>query len=277
MGINRKKITFEEREQLLKELKIYGYCIVPQYIEPESVVEIKQRLFDFWEEDKAYGGRPEGDDDNLFVYNLHCKDMMFIDLISFEDLHEIFMRKLNDPYYRFLPADVPNYYLSAFQARSSGNKLDLHIDTIVPFPGERTTMMQMAFVLEDQNENNGCTTVVPGSHLSGEFTDREMKNIKPIIAQAGDLVIWDSRLWHGTLDNHSGESRWLLLALWVMWWIKPYFDILSLPEEFYSQLDDRQKQLLGFCCIPPINEDERINTKCGYETLRPSVSDYKRN
>jgi ectoine hydroxylase-related dioxygenase (phytanoyl-CoA dioxygenase family) len=277
MDIIRKRITLEEREQLLKELKVYGYCIVPQYIKPESVINIRERLLEFWEEDKTYEGRPERDANDLRVYNLHYKDKMFIDLISFEDLHGIFMEKLNDPYYRFLPADVPNYYLHSFNARSSGKKLDLHIDSNIPFPGERTMMMQMAFVLEDQNEDNGCTLVVPGSHLSGEFTDREMKNIKPIIAQAGDLVIWDSRLWHGTLENKSGESRWSLIALWAMWWIKPFFDTLSLPEEIYSLLDDRQKQLLGFCCIPPVNEDERINTKCGYETLRSSVSDYKRN
>jgi ectoine hydroxylase-related dioxygenase (phytanoyl-CoA dioxygenase family) len=135
--------------------------------------------------------------------------------------------------------------------------------------------MQFAFVLEDTDEMNGCTVVIPGSHQSGEYTDRDMKKRLPVTAKAGDLICWDSRLWHGTLPNKSNRSRWVLMATLGMWWIKPSMDITrNLPEKIYSGLTNRQKVLLGYCSIPPINEFERTNTKCGHDFIKPTVSDY---
>ena len=185
------------------------------------------------------------------------------------------MAKLNDPYYRFLPPDTPNYILNYYNARSSGLALDLHIDSQVPNPGEFTWAMQVVFMLDDMNEENGCTVVVPGSHLSGRYTDREFMNVKHLNAKAGDLVIWDSRLWHGTTENKTGAARWALIATMTQWWVKQSMDITrSLPEDIYQKLSNEQKALLGFCSIPPVDDKIRINTKCGYDFLKPSVKDY---
>jgi ectoine hydroxylase-related dioxygenase (phytanoyl-CoA dioxygenase family) len=275
MSISHRTISTTEREQILKELRVYGYCVVEKLIDAETVNELKQQVDKFWGDGASYKGVPNRDTYDKIVYNLQNKAKIFIDLLNIDDLHTVLMPKLNDPYYRFLPPDVPNYYLHYYNARSSGERLELHIDSHVPFTGERAIVMQSAFLLDDHNEGNGCTIVVPGSHLSGEFTDRELKNVKPVIAQAGDVVLWDSRLWHGTLENTTKASRWSLVATWGMWWIKPAMDITrGLPEEIYCQLDERQKQLLGYCCIPPANEKDRINTKSGYDALLPLVRDY---
>jgi hypothetical protein len=273
--IAHRTIEKVEREQILKELLAYGYCIIEHFIESSTVELLKERVQVLWEQSACFKGVPERDKDDRIIYNLQNKDRLFIDLLSLDDLHAVLMPKLNDPFYRFLPPDVPNYYLQYYNARSSGQKLDLHIDSYIPFPGKRTILMQTAFLLDDHHERNGCTVAVPGSHLSGEFTDRELENVEPIIAKGGDLVLWDSRLWHGTLANETRESRWSLIATWGMWWIKPIMDITrGLSEEIYARLDERQKQLLGFCCMPPQDETQRINTKCGYDSLLPSVHDY---
>jgi hypothetical protein len=276
MTINYRAMGSGEQEQYLKELLVYGYCVVKQYTDPKTVTFLKDKVDKLWGQGAVYEGVPDRDAEDRIVYNLQNKDKAFVDLLSGAGLHEILMPKLNDPYYRFLSADVPNYYLHYYNARSSGQQLDLHIDSHMPFPGKRTAIMQTAFLLDDHNRDNGCTVVVPGSHLSGEFTDRELDNVKSVVAEAGDVVIWDSRLWHGTLENTSRQSRWSLVATWGMWWIKPAMDITrGLPGEVYAQLDDRQKQMLGFCCIPPVDESERINTKTGYDALRPLVDDYR--
>ena len=183
--------------------------------------------------------------------------------------------KLNDPHYRFLPDSVPNYVLQYYNARSSGQKLDLHIDSHIPFIGEFTNMMQFVFLLQDSDTENGCTVVVPGSHKSGTFTDRDLKNVQPLTGKAGDLIFWDSRLWHGTLENITGRSRWALIATIGMWWVKPSMDIVrSMNDDIYRQCTDQQKQLLGFCAVPPTDPLQRNNTKCGYDFLKPSVKDY---
>ena len=77
-------------------------------------------------------------------------------------------------------------------------------------------------------------------------------------------------------EPRDDEGR-ALIATFSRWWVKQAMNMTrSLPEEIYQSLTDRQKQMLGFCAIPPADEFTRINTKCGYEALLPSVADYYR-
>ena len=39
-------------------------------------------------------------------------------------------------------------------------------------------------------------------------------------------------------------------------------------KRIYKKCNNLQKQILGFCSIPPINEKLRINTKSGYNILK---------
>lgn len=274
-----RKILQKETEQHLKNLRIYGYTQVHQFIDPKTVKRAKDLVEKYYKETKRSlkikGGRADPKIDGKGVFNLQNKDKFFIDILDHPFLRTVLMAKLNDPYYRFLPPDVPNYILGYYNARSSGSKLDLHIDSYFPAPGEISWAVQMGIPLEDHTLENGCTVIVPGSHLIGSYTDRNFENAKPLLSKAGDLLLWDSRTWHGTINNISGKSRWTLLSTFTMWWIKQIMDITrGLPDEIYKTLSDRQKQLLGFCAIPPKNEFERINTKAGYDALLPSVKDY---
>jgi ectoine hydroxylase-related dioxygenase (phytanoyl-CoA dioxygenase family) len=268
-----------EYEQHLRRLNAYGYTVVSAFMDAQVVQGLKRLVDSCWQGvcHEQYRGRPERDVQDKVVYNLQNKNKVFIDLLVCSFVQRLCMEKLNDRYYRFILPEKPNYILSYYNARSSGSKLDLHIDSYVPNPGPWCTAIQISFLLDDANESNGCTVVVPGSHRSGEYTDRGLEDLVPVIARAGDIVIWDSRLWHGTTENATGASRWALIATMTQWWVKQSMDIpRSLPEEIYLQLSDEQKALLGFCAIPPRDERERINTKCGYDFLKPSVADYFR-
>ena len=275
-----RKVSADEEIQALKELDTYGYAHVPGYLLPEVKDLLLGYTNQYYEQINhdgkvEYAGVPSRDKDDKILYNLQNKHKIYIDLLGTDLVRAIAMRKLNDEYYRFLPTDKPNYTLHYYNARSSGQKLDLHVDSVIPYLGDRCYNMQFAFCLEDHLPENGCTTVVPGSHKSGRYTDRELKHLHYVHAKAGDLVCWDSRLWHGTAENKSKRSRWSLIATVGMWWMKPSMDIPRiLPQEIYQQLSDEQKQLLGYCALPPRNEFERNNTKCGYEFLKPSVQDY---
>ena len=50
------------------------------------------------------------------------------------------------------------------------------------------------------------------------------------------------------------------------WWIKPQFDIpRALPDQIKEQLSQKEKAVLGFCTIPPLNETERLDIKQSIE------------
>jgi len=275
-----REVSAGEEAQIIKEVETYGYSCVKGYLTASTVRALLARVKEGYERinrgaKMRYAGVPSRDKDDKILYSVYNLDRMFLDILVTRTVRAIAMNKLNDVHYRFLPPEVPNYILLYYNARSSGAKLDLHIDSHIPFSGSRTIMMQFVCLLEDADEANGCTVVVPGSHRSAEYTDRGLDKVYPLAGKAGDLICWDSRLWHGTCANASNRLRWALIATLGMWWIKPSMDIVrSVSEEIYRGCSNEQKQLLGFCSIPPASPLERVNTKCGYEFLRPSIKDY---
>ena len=275
-----REVNSDEQERAIRELEVYGYSTIKNYLTATTTNKLlaltNANYLKLNQSAKVeYAGVPARDKDDKILYNLHNVDSIFVDILTTPLVRTIARQKLTDLYYRFLPSDLPNHVLTYYNARSSGLKLDLHIDSHIPFQGKFTNMMQFAFLLEDSNESNGCTVVVPGSHKSGEYTDREIEKKYPLAGKAGDLIFWDSRLWHGALENKSKQSRWALIATMGMWWMKPSMDIVrGMNDKIYKKCTNEQKQLLGFCSIPPINPIERNNTKCGYDFLKPSVKDY---
>jgi hypothetical protein len=268
-------------QQNIKEIDNYGYLKIENFLTKEGVSYLLNQINIRFDEINSkgkikYKGTPDRDVNDKILYSVYNINHCFIELLTSQVIRQIAMHKLNDEYYQFLPPNVPNYILSYYNARSSGDKLEMHIDSYIPFlSSQKTNVIQIAILLEDTNIENGCTVVVPGSHNSGKYSDREFSNIKPVMGKAGDLIIWDSRLWHGTLANKTGKSRWALIATLSQWWCKQSVDIVrNIDNSIYQKCSDEQKQLLGFCSIPPKDEFSRNNTKCGYDFLKKNVDDY---
>ena len=255
------------------EIQVFGFSLVKKLITPSITKNLLLKVKKYYKEGitdvSKFKGLPDRDKKYMRVYNLPNKDKLFIDLISEKQIEKILKPLINDKYYRFLPDNVPNYILNSFSARSSGYSLDLHIDSMIPFQGNFPISILSLFVLEDMHTKNGATVVVPGSHQSGKYTNRDLKNVKVIEAESGDVLFMDSRTWHGTKENETKKSRWLINALFSQWWLKQQIDIVkSIPKNIFYKLSNKQKQILGFCSIPPLSELDRINTKCGYDFLK---------
>lgn len=261
----------------INEIKKKGFVKIKKFISLKEASKLKNLVIK--ESNhlaiKNYNGVPKRDSEDRILYNLQNKNFAFIKLISKKKILDIAKYFLNDPYYRFIKKTKPNFNLLYYNARSSGKELPLHIDCYLPFKGDKTNMMQFVILLDNSNIENGCTKVVPKSHLTGKFSNRKTNKIEPLIGNVGDLIIWDSRIWHGTYKNTVKKSRWALVATFGCWWLKPSMDITrSLPNLIYKKCNKLQKQILGFCAIPPKDEFERINTKTGYKDLKKKVSDY---
>ena len=273
-----------DNQQNIKEIDYYGFVKIDNFLTKEGVNYllklINRRFKEINRNGKIkYKGTPDRDSNDSIVYSIYNVNHCFIELLTSPIIRKIAIHKLNDEYYRFLPSDVPNYILSYYNARSSGDQLALHIDSYFPFLSiKKTNFLQIAILLEDTTIENGCTIVAPGSHNSGKYCDREFEKTKPLTGKAGDLIIWDSRLWHGTLANKTGKSRWVLIATLSQWWCKQSVDIVrNIDNSIYQQCSDEQKQLLGFCSIPSVDEFSRNNIKCGYDFLKKNVYDYFKN
>ena len=98
----------------------------------------------------------------------------------------------------------------------------------VPAPYADAVMHVTAiFMLSPFTEETGGTLVVPGSHRSsvnpsGETeVDRDSPYPTEInaIGEAGDVLLFDSRLWHSVAPNNSDRPRTAVIARYAPWWL----------------------------------------------------------
>lgn len=270
----------DELKRYIASVERDGYAYVPQAYTGDEVGDALERI-KYWYE-KTLSGQsdrmPRLNKGQPMVYNLQSKDILFIRMMLGNEIVGAMLKHfLNDQWFTSLPEGEPNYILRSFLARSSDYQMPMHIDSFVPYTGSHVFIMQCSILLEDQSEENGCTVLVPGSHLSDQYAPQEsFDNAVSIEAKAGDLVFWDSRIWHGARKNDSGGTRWAMIATFCRWWIKQAFDIPgNLPQEIYDQLTETEKAVLGYCSVPYDDETFGIDMKRSFDLLPKKVEDYR--
>ena len=82
---------------------------------------------------------------------------------------------------------------------------------------------------------------------------------KEIQATAGSIAIMDANLIHTGSAAKYG-SRWTIFNLFSHWHVKPYFDYPSIFSDSVDNFSEYTKKLLHFYSIPPLDENDRINT-----------------
>ena len=267
-------------QPVIEKLERDGYCRIHEVFGPDVVERMLGSLL-LWHE-KTRGALsanvPYLNRDHPMVYNLQNKDYEFLGvLLGCPLIEELLIHFLNDAWYKQIPPTEPNYILRSYLGRSSTYAMPIHIDSFIPYVGSHVISMQVGIVLEDQTVDNGCTVVVPGSHLSGRYADQAaLQRAVPIESQAGDVVFWDSRLWHATTENKTGKTRWAVIATFARWWMKQAFNIpQNIPQAIYSKMTAKEKAILGFCSLPYNDESEGIDMKRGYESLLDDVEGYR--
>ncbi len=268
------------KSNAIEDIKKHGYCHLKSVFPAARILEAKVRVESLHKEDIVIDDQktPFLNRGHQVLYNVQNRDYNLLDLlIGNIQIQEILVKCLNDTWYQAIPKGKPNYILRGYSARASGpEQMPLHIDSFIPNHGPEISVMQVAVPLDSQNTENGCTIAVPGSHQSNRYaTQADLKDAIPIESEPGDVIIWDSRLWHGALGNISNSSRWALIGTFSRWWIKQNYEITrTLRQEIYEQLSDEQKVVMGYASMPPRNEHDRVDMKGGYEMLKLRVADY---
>lgn len=177
----------------IEKLETEGYCKIPRIYSQEEVKKALDLVLE-WQvrtEDAQSANVPFLNRDHPLVYNLQNKDIYFLELIfSKPIIQEILMYFLNDKWFKQILSQYPNYILRSYLGRSSNDGLPMHIDSFIPYKGAHPLAMQVAIILEDQNQQNGCTVLIPGSHKSGEYANQEVfEKAIPLESKSGDVVI----------------------------------------------------------------------------------------
>jgi ectoine hydroxylase len=110
--------------------------------------------------------------------------------------------------------------------------------------------VKLAYFLTDVSEpGRGNFVVLPGSHMRNAIArppddDNDLPGATPILARAGDAVMFDRRLWHMRSPNRSRLTRKALFYAYTYRWIRPRDDLHVRPE-LLELVTPVRAQLLG--------------------------------
>lgn len=116
-----------------------------------------------------------------------------------------------------------------------------------PWP-PRPQGMNFAWALDEFTSDNGATEVIPGSHLANDLDPSSFDDVaEPLIAPAGTLIVFESRLMHRTGCNRSNDSRAGLFGFYT----RPIYRtqenwFLSLDKEVTESASEELLVLLGY-------------------------------
>lgn len=90
------------------------------------------------------------------------------------------------------------------------------------FPGA-PVLVNTVYILQDVDEVNGGTLIIPGSHRLQSVTDGTFGEVPPPInleAKAGSIMLMDGRVLHGGAVNRSDRLRYIITNSVVRPWIR---------------------------------------------------------
>lgn len=195
------------------------------------------------------------------IYNLHNKDKVFKKFIDHKSIIGIVKEALSVGSFN----NDEKIALRQTAARNpmKGYAQQLHNDSRVS--GSKNPMIiQVVWLLDDFNKDNGATRVVPKSHLKNSFPEENKKypNEKFLTGKKGSVILFDASMWHGSAKKTSNQERWCMIFSYSRWFLKPSFDFnKNTPIKIYNKLSSYQKELLGFKFNPPKDEFTRRSAR----------------
>lgn len=275
-----------------RNLDAFGYTVHENFIPPEQVAALRERVLEQAEmeleagvasisasghagKDRHYGGRDETAlPISQQVGFLPNKGAEFRALMH----HPIALA-----YARHVFREVPFNIVSqsALMLRNGGKRQVLHADQQAwPFATPVPVMINVTVALSDYEADMGATNVVPGSHRFPS-PDLDMPHeeaaasigsaLLPMVCKAGDALVFESRTWHCQGDSVSDKLRLGIGSVYGMHMVKPQdFYPAIIHDSVYDHLSEEDKDMLGFTVhyeyggrIGPRNvHDLRANTNC---------------
>lgn len=248
-GVNLPSPT-KNVQQGLQDIQKYGLAIVPAVLSGDALNRTREALYRAADSDRARGREQKfsldyaEDDSNQRVWNVLSRDPLFEDL-AFHEIAIAYAKNVLG-----WPALLGN--ISANITGPGGGEMVLHADQIfVPEPWcQEPQGINVAWCIDDFTEKNGATRFVPGSHKLNRAPREDEAQIDtvPIEAEAGSIVIFESRVWHKTGNNTSnGQTRAGIFS----WYTKPIYRpqenwFLSLKPEIRQFASEDALTLLGY-------------------------------
>jgi hypothetical protein len=242
-----------EREASARSLQVEGWAHLPAAFPQQLVAAVTRDLT------SAYAQCRDIQTANGLerivegtAHHLPCFARTFLDLLDRISFAEIFEAYFGGPF-------ILNSYGAVINLPDQPSYVsNIHRD-IRTFSGSLPLMLNMLVMLDPFTVENGATYLLPGSHLCAERPKDEEFYAKAAraVGTAGDVVLWNSNLWHAAGRNTTATARRALTLTWTKPFIKQQLDYpRALGYDVVATLSDRLKQFLGYYARVPATIDE---------------------
>ncbi len=132
----------------------------------------------------------------------------------------------------------------AYGWHQDNNRMNLDLETT---PQPRVSVKVGYFLTDLPRAGMGNLAVVPGSHLAARPDTagaEPPEGAVEIIADAGDAVLFDRRLWHAASTNTSDRTRTFVTYGYSYRWLRPKSAMQH--DDLFGRVDPIRRQLLGW-------------------------------
>lgn len=210
-------------DEHVREIALTGFTVLRHVVPYAEVQAVRESVASTVEEEAGYS--PEGVG---FLATILNHDASMIPFLRNERLLGLVQRMVGPfPHVSFASAiiNAPGNRRGKWHADWPFNQ---EIAGHVPAPYPDAIMhLTTLWMLSPFTADTGGTLVVPGSHRSptnptaGNGFDRyqTVPGEMNATGEAGDVLLFDSRLWHATAPNKTGEPRVALAIRLAPWWL----------------------------------------------------------
>ena len=239
-----------------------GYLVIPHALSPRELAAVRtaaDAAEAVWRNDPL---RPGARNENLQQVQapIEYDDRLF-DLLecpaTFPLIREI------------LGSDVSmidnDYFISPPHTRSHAN---WHHDVGMPgvYHPRSVLMVKLFFLLEDVDEDGGCTLFLPGSHrfpldfpLPRVTEPAEMPGHVKMAFPAGTAYFFNGRCYHTATENHSDRARRVLIYNYGHHWMRIWSGYEPSEALKAKATSPARRQLLGMgpAYVTSLNDEQK--------------------
>lgn len=236
-----------------KEMNKKGWCLFPNFVPQEILPRMALDLECAYANCRAMQIKNGLDNTEGTAHHLIGQGQSFLDyLCVFEELNAY-----TESYFG------GKYILNAFGGNilSQGMSYadNIHRD-IRSFSGGLPLMLNTIVMLDDFHQDNGATWLMHGGHeWPDKPSEEQFKDYAfQITGQAGDVVFFNSNMWHRAGKNKTDKPRRSLTPMFSRPFYKQQFDYTQFADDYDSPW---LKQVLGYNSRTPKALEEWYQSK----------------
>lgn len=236
-----------DMNQALSDLQKYGLALLSDQLSDEQLSLARDATYRGAQEDillsrEADKFELDYGEGNVRVWNILNRHKVFREMVQLPIVLTLLEEVVG------WPALLSNISANIAEPGSDGGAW--HQDQIYmpkPWP-PRPQGINFAWALDEFTADNGATEVIPGSHLANDLDPSSFDELaEKVIAPAGTLIVFESRLMHRTGCNRSEASRAGLFGFYT----RPVYRtqenwFLSLDKEIIDTASEELLVLLGY-------------------------------